>query len=184
MSDAIGPEGVHRRGFRFCQRLKNVYTLPELFVECRTCNRFFIRCCERENGAHSVAPRRRDGSPCHHWPVVYTDGACLNNGALNPRGGIGYAFGRDNDDRISMPWDSRRSFVINSVTSQKMELIAAIRALQDFKRRWLEGRDRAIGRDAAFTGDVELVVATDSQYVATGITEWFPVSVVYFSHRC
>jgi len=64
-----------------------------------------------------------------------------------------------------------------------MELCAAIAALQDFKNRWLEGPDIAVGRDAGTVGDVELVVAMDSEYVVNGITELFPMFVVCFIHR-
>ncbi len=81
--------------------------------------------------------------------VVYTDGACPNNGKKDAIGGVGVWFG-DNDSRnVSerLPGDKQ--------TNQRAEIYATIRALQV-----LEGTP----------GVVE--ICTDSMYVINAMTQW------------
>ena len=184
MSHHDGPEGVHQRRFHFCARLGGIYELQDLFQVCPNCERFFARCCHHDLEARapqSGSVRQQEEQVCHHWPVIFTDGSCLGNGTSTPRGGIGYALGAKANDQFSLPFDVNEHG-LGPPTSQMMELLAAIAAVDNFKKRWLEGPHRAVGPDANFTGDVELVVAADSEYVAIGISEWYPAFVVYFTH--
>jgi ribonuclease HI len=103
--------------------------------------------------------------------LIYTDGACLDNGQQNPRAGCGFVF------RPSTPaspdgepaFDGTVSFRLESKcprgttqpqTSNRAELRAVIGALQ-FRAWYGEGWKR-------------LVIATDSEYVVSGATKWVP----------
>jgi ribonuclease HI len=103
--------------------------------------------------------------------LIYTDGACLDNGQQNPRGGCGFVF------RSSTPaspdgepvFDGTVSFRLESKgpggttqpqTSNRAELRAVIGVLQ-FRAWYGEGWKR-------------LVIATDSEYVVNGATKWVP----------
>lgn len=96
--------------------------------------------------------------------LIYTDGACLDNGGANPRAGCAFVF------KPTTQNPSVRGYVAfrledegptgerNLQTSNRAELRAVIAALRF--RHWPgEGADG-------------LVVATDSEYVAEGITTW------------
>src|SRR3712207_1813630 len=78
--------------------------------------------------------------------VVYTDGACLGNPGP---GGYAAAIFIDGEERIVNGRDP-------DTTNNKMELTAAIRALEELP----------VG--------IAAVIHSDSQYVVKGITEWLP----------
>jgi len=122
---------------------------------------------------------RKGKGPCHHFPLYFIDGACANNGQKDAKAGVGIALGIREDDQLSIPvTDDVDSFPLRS--NQRAELLAACLALS------------MIPNDPAFKGEPEFekrhkrdfskasdeprnaIIATDSQYVVKGITEWLP----------
>jgi ribonuclease HI len=98
--------------------------------------------------------------------LIYTDGACLDNGQQNPRAGCGFIFRPpsgpgelvavgDVSFRLEEQGPSGDTY---PQTSNRAELRAVIGALQ-FRAWFGEGWTR-------------LVIATDSEYVVNGATEW------------
>jgi len=85
--------------------------------------------------------------------LIYTDGACSNNGRYNPRGGCAFVFGPDDDATYCFPLAQGPV-----ATSNRAELKAALAALQ--YRNWDQERFDT------------LVIATDSAYVAKVATTW------------
>lgn len=81
--------------------------------------------------------------------VVYTDGACPNNGKKGAIGGVGVWFGENDSRNVSERLPGEKQ------TNQRAEIYAAIRALQ-----MLEGTP----------GVVE--ICTDSMYVINAMTQW------------
>jgi ribonuclease HI len=97
--------------------------------------------------------------------LVFTDGACLNNGQENPKAGWAFVFGpgqQADDDRpatTSGRLETHGPFGDpGEQTSNRAELRAVIAALRF--RHW------------AGEGWKSIVVATDSEYVVKGATEW------------
>ncbi|QGI99219.1 hypothetical protein CEK26_012288 [Fusarium fujikuroi] len=94
--------------------------------------------------------------------LIYTDGACLGNGQVEPKGGWAFVFG---------PQEPNTTTSVNerlenqgplgdyaNPTSNRAELRAIIGTLR--YRNW------------ASEGFTTLVLATDSEYVVKGATEW------------
>ncbi|PVH75541.1 ribonuclease H-like protein [Cadophora sp. DSE1049] len=96
--------------------------------------------------------------------LIYTDGACLNNGQPDPAAGWGFVFRAPEADRPEVGRVSGRledhgpSDEPHPQTSNRAELRAVIAAIQ-FRAWFGEGWTR-------------LVIATDSEYVTRGATEW------------
>jgi ribonuclease HI len=92
--------------------------------------------------------------------LVYADGACANNGQLEPRGGWAVVFGDGKDGIVSGRLENKGPFggEDDTATSNRAELRAAIAALRLCD--W---------RDEDFHG---IVIATDSAYVVEGATGW------------
>jgi ribonuclease HI len=95
--------------------------------------------------------------------LIYTDGACLDNGRENPRGGCAFFFKPPVPPTISGYYDFRLenkgpTGEPHPQTSNRAELRAAI----------------AVLRFASWTneGFKTLVIATDSEYVVEGATNW------------
>ncbi|KIY64026.1 ribonuclease H-like protein [Cylindrobasidium torrendii FP15055 ss-10] len=142
--------------------------IDRLQTHCEFCGRYYLACCHCEPASNI----------CHAKKVVYTDGACSNNGddssAISAIGGtLGDAYLEYNwsikiDD--SMDYGQRR-------TSQRAELLAAIEGLRhlvledDNDCRSAGGHlsQASEGTDGSF-----YVVATDSEYVVKGVTQWYP----------
>ena len=82
--------------------------------------------------------------------VVFTDGACINNGQKNARGGIGVFFPDCEEQNISIP------LLDNPPTNNKAELTAIKLALQHFD------------------SNKHIILYTDSQYAINCITKWAP----------
>ncbi|KAI1811184.1 ribonuclease H-like protein [Poronia punctata] len=95
--------------------------------------------------------------------LIFTDGACLDNGRPNPRAGWAFVHGPGHlgqaCHKASGRLESKGPFGDPSVqSSNRAELRAVIAALRF--RHWVgEGYDT-------------LVIATDSEYVTKGATEW------------
>ncbi|KAH8594172.1 ribonuclease H-like domain-containing protein [Bisporella sp. PMI_857] len=96
--------------------------------------------------------------------LIYTDGACRNNGNLSPTAGWGFVFRppEPSSPEIGCVWgrleDHGPSGEPHPQTSNRAELRAVIAALE-FRSWGGEGWTR-------------LVIATDSEYVVKGATEW------------
>ncbi len=80
---------------------------------------------------------------------VYTDGACLNNGSPNARGGMGI-YSKELEIEKSSVWT-----LTNPPTNQKTEMMAVAIAL-------------------SMTKDVDghVRILSDSEYVVRGLNEW------------
>lgn len=111
--------------------------------------------------------------PCHHYPLAMVDGACSDNGRLGAIAGIGGTIA------LNSGWSEIVDEQMDGGaprTSQRAELLAALEGLavltgpynNDESNSCDDHRRRHSGKP------VEMVIATDSQYVAKGITEWFP----------
>lgn len=94
--------------------------------------------------------------------LIYTDGACLENGGLNPRAGWAFVYKPSADDRPGYVRGALENKgptgEAHPQTSNRAELRAVIAALAF---RYWPGE-----------GCTGLVVATDSEYVVEGVTSW------------
>ncbi|KAH6697558.1 hypothetical protein F5X68DRAFT_257700 [Plectosphaerella plurivora] len=94
--------------------------------------------------------------------LVYTDGACANNGQPNPRGGWALVWGPQNETSSRTTWgrlEDEGPFGDHVMaTSNRAELRAVITAL-----RMCDWRTE---------GFTSIVIATDSSYAADGATTW------------
>lgn len=94
--------------------------------------------------------------------LIYTDGACLNNGQANPRAGWAFVFKPETSQPggiISDRLEKKGPFGDEGAqTSNRAELRAVLGALRF--RNW-QGE-----------GFTTVVFATDSEYVAQGATAW------------
>ena len=161
-------QGVFDRRMVFCQRLLSAHTTDELYRICR-CDKFHCVCCLHYYG----------NSECHHYPVVFTDGACAGNGYNGAVSGIGGSFGEGVGQQWSIPVDD--SVDPNAVrTNQRAELLAAIEGV---RRLGDELVSQPPMKPSPNGWRAQMVVATDSEYVCNGVTEWMPkwkVSVPFF----
>ncbi|KAF8436469.1 hypothetical protein L210DRAFT_2453899 [Boletus edulis BED1] len=148
--------------------LASQFNTSQLIVTCNSIcgGRFFARCIKHQDQA----------GVCHHYRVVYTDGACANNGTLGAASGIGIAFGTENDRcfQFSIPVDDAID-PGGKRTSQRAELLAALQGLNkiaDYDEGFFahSPRTRRKGSD-----EPEIVITTDSEYVVKGVTGWLPV---------
>jgi ribonuclease HI len=156
-------EGVRDRKYYPCPNTLD-WSVEDRLRKCPMCGVFLLYCCN----CNTKYPQRTgsDGIPipCHHFRVVFTDGACSNNGKLTARAGMGMVCGDDEDSEASIPiTDMVDSFPLRS--SQRAELCAAqygIVLLAKSDTTDCGGETR------------EWVVATDSEYVVKGLSEWLP----------
>ncbi|TVY59277.1 Ribonuclease H [Lachnellula cervina] len=99
--------------------------------------------------------------------LIFTDGACLNNGQSDPAAGWGFVFRAPAPNHLEIGMQYGRlenrgpSGEAHAQTSNRAELRAVIAALH-FRAWYGEGWTR-------------LVIATDSEYVTKGATEWVHV---------
>ncbi|TRM68751.1 ribonuclease H-like domain-containing protein [Schizophyllum amplum] len=152
-------EGIQDRKLLFCEYLSTNYTLAELIQVCDGCLQYSARCCQHDTG-----------SACHHFRLIFTDGACAGNGIVGAKAGIGIAMGQIGlgIDQFSLPVTDAMD-PGQRRTSQRAELLAAIHGV----RRAMEGDVHDYdGYDASMRK--QRVIVTDSEYVVRGITEWFP----------
>lgn len=183
MSDASGEvekEGVVARKLLFCPWLES-FEMDELIRACPNCDKFVLFCC---SCAHYY-PKAEN--VCHHFRLIFTDGACRQNGQQGATAGIGLACGTDTEGQRSIP-------VTDTVdpgqkrTSQRAELLAAIAGLQymvDNKhlhvietlepgsRKEKKLRRKGMEPPPKDSKD-QWIIATDSEYVVKGMTEWLP----------
>lgn len=164
-------EGVFNRRMGFCKALLSKFNTDELYIICNRCDRFVCVCC----------PDFSNEILCHHYPVVFTDGACSANGSHGAISGIGGAYG----EQAEHQWSIRVDDLVDANpvrTNQRAELLAAIEGVRRLGDIVLSSK----GKPARNGREAEMVVATDSEYVCKGVTEWMPkwkVSLAFF-HRC
>ncbi|KIW20826.1 hypothetical protein PV08_01404 [Exophiala spinifera] len=140
-----------------------VLSVPELIQTCPECGDFVLYCC----ACNSSRPRK--SRPCHHYRIVFTDGACTNNGRPEATAGVGVAYGENDGSQLSVPiTDTEDDFPLRS--NQRAELYAARLGLE-----FLAEADRIRSTTKKAKGEPKAwIIATDSEYVVKGITEWLP----------
>ncbi|KAL8680144.1 MAG: hypothetical protein Q9224_006969 [Gallowayella concinna] len=172
--DEEGGEGVIGRKFLLCPFLKTL-EMDELIKTCEKCDSFFVYCCSckkrlNDKGRYNEAP------VCHHFQLMFTDGACRDNGKSGATAGIGLAYGSKDEWQSSIPITAEMD-PARSRTSQRAELLAVLAGL-----RFMVAVDKLHEPNTKETrmgmkrkgGKMCWVIATDSQYVVKGITEWLP----------
>ncbi|KAI0704937.1 ribonuclease H-like domain-containing protein [Cytidiella melzeri] len=167
-SDTERGAGIYGHKLIFCPTAQRMDT-RDLINHCDDCGMFFAYCCSHDRD------RTNDGQlPCHHYSLVFTDGACLNNGQDGARAGIGGAMGTEEWWQFSLAVDEKVDTLVGAKrTSQRAELLAAIegvRRMSDVEGMFGERR----GSHRNFRDLPGFVVTTDSEYVVKGMTEWLP----------
>lgn len=158
--------GVRGRRWFFCANIAQSMPASKLILSCSYCGRFFANDC-------SHIPSDDQDFDCYRFPVVYTDGACRNNGQRDAvrQAGLGVAMGTSERDQWAIPVDDSVD-PRGSRTSQRAELLAAIRGVEFWTRNWRS--TNATGHGQNHVKGPELIVATDSEYVCKGMYEWYP----------
>ncbi|KAK0476759.1 ribonuclease H-like domain-containing protein [Armillaria novae-zelandiae] len=151
----------------------------ELTTQCSLCKQYFAA-CSREHYYHGL-PR---DLLCHNYKLVFTDGACSNNGYGNATSGMGVVMGPVGSEyRWSIPIDD--SIDPGGLrTNQRAELLAAIQGLRLIHRQeMMQSKKHSDNSSGAHSNsahhlcgplDITFIVVTDSQYVAEGMTAWCP----------
>ncbi|KAJ6192282.1 ribonuclease H-like domain-containing protein [Bipolaris maydis] len=115
-------------------------------LKCPGCNDFLLYCY------------------CHNFRIIFTDGACTNNGRPEAKAGIGVAYGNDDKSQLFLPiTDVVDEFPLRS--NQRAELCAARSGVE-----FLSKANTQHSEDEA----VAWIIATDSEYVVKRMTEWLP----------
>lgn len=164
-------ESVLGRKLVFSPQLQAL-PIEELIDTCPGCQQFFLYCfwCSKRQDDDEVF------EPCHRFRLVFTDGACRNNGQLGATAGIGVASGYGENCQRAIPitemldQGQRR-------TSQRAELLAAIAGLDHMAERNRINKLVRVERSEAFglrAATKSWIIATDSEYVVKGMTEWLP----------
>jgi ribonuclease HI len=154
----MGHPNIKDRKLSFGWRLSES-DLNNLAVECPECYRYFADCgCQRV---------------CEYLQVVFTDGACSNNGRQGyvAKAGLGIVIGDDSNHSWSISVDD--TLDDGPRTSQRTELLAAIEGLKklDLHHDDVNGCMSSARHEVYRT---TYIVVTDSEYVVEGITKWFP----------
>jgi ribonuclease HI len=176
---------VINRKLQLCEYLLGL-DVEQLQQICDHCNLWYMLCCScngkrkermveaEKSGISWEHIEEEDGmgsTVCHHFRLVFVDGAAINNGKPTARAGFGCVVSYEKDGQISLP-------VVDSVdgvqkrSNQRAELLAAITGLHlldqlnphtpDEVAKWKEKSDKVVW-----------VIASDSEYVVKGMTEWF-----------
>ena len=86
--------------------------------------------------------------------IIYTDGACINNGSKDAKGGWSFIVRFENGKK-----EIHSAGYSEMVTNNRMEMISVIRALEKVKQKW-PGLH------------IPIIIFSDSQYVVKGANEW------------
>ena len=151
-------QDVVDRRLVFCEFLATNYSTPEMIMECKWCKEFTVRCCQH-----------RDES-CHHWRLIFTDGASSNNGSEGAVAGIGVAMGSSGESQWSIPVTGDIDPLSHRRTSQRTELLAALEGFH-IACELSDSSEESIHKPIK---EKVFIIATDSEYVVKGITEWLP----------
>lgn len=169
-TDSGGEEGVIGRKLVFCPRLQT-FSTEELIQTCPECQAFCLFCCS------CFQRRELLEKPCHHYRLVFTDGACRLNGQQGATAGIGFATGLKEVNQVSIPITEPLDEG-QKRTSQRAELLAATAALDYMVEADRLNEPLAKKRNKKATpasAEKSWVIATDSEYVVKGMTEWLPM---------
>lgn len=165
-----GETTIRNRKLILCRTTAD-WSVPELVQECPECNDFVLYCCACHNQRLNRPRRKPPARPCHHFRIIFTDGACMGNGRSEAKAGVGVAYGKDDGAQWSMPiTDSEDNFPLR--TNQRAELYAAKLGLE-----FLAEANRINTEKSPVKSEDESqawIIATDSEYVARGMTEWLP----------
>ncbi|KAL8845456.1 MAG: hypothetical protein Q9205_002453 [Flavoplaca limonia] len=162
--DNESQEGVIRRRLILCETLQRLDT-ADLIRTCEYCCNFLVYCCGCQKN-YGSAGLHGDGKMCHHFRLIFTDGACRSNGQSGATAGIGVAMGTVEKWQYAIPITTHMDHGQRR-TSQRAELLAALSGLQ---RMVAIVQLSEPGND----GEKSWVIATDSEYVVKGMTEWLP----------
>ena len=88
--------------------------------------------------------------------IIYTDGACKNNGSKNARAGIGIHFSKKNKIKFNDISEPFPGSVADKPTNQRAELKAILEALRVVKEL-----------------SNKIIIYTDSEYSINCIERWF-----------
>jgi ribonuclease HI len=88
--------------------------------------------------------------------IIYTDGACKNNGSKNAKAGIGVYFSKRNNIKIN---DISKKLLCDKPTNNKAELTAILAALEKCYEKDIKQN---------------IIIYTDSDYCIKCITCWYP----------
>ncbi|EIM83218.1 ribonuclease H-like protein, partial [Stereum hirsutum FP-91666 SS1] len=149
---------------------------------CPDCRLFFAICCHLSDSDSDTVIS--SGKPCHHYRVVFTDGACPGNGTGAARSGMGIVLGMDEVLQWALPVDDDvDKFDMSVRMSQRAELLAALEGVKKMsalealcyqppamrdgwhEERSMDERDRA---------PKQWIVVSDSEYVVKDMIEWVP----------
>jgi ribonuclease HI len=116
--------------------------------------------------------------PCHHYRIIFTDGACANNGLPTARAGLGVVYGNHEGAQLFMPiTDLLDGFSLRS--NQRAELLAAMKGLEVLAEAVRYSTTEPLGKRK--DEPRVWIIATDSEYVTKGLTEWLPSWRVNFN---
>ncbi|EMD41107.1 hypothetical protein CERSUDRAFT_91866 [Gelatoporia subvermispora B] len=171
----VDAEGVVGRRFQFCPWIEGwAEGQDDFMITCPRCSEFAARCCQHY--------KYESEKSCHHYRIVFTDGACLSNGKSHATAGIGSAIGATDAEfhQWSIPIDDSVD-CFPKQSNQRAELLAAIyglRLLSDARSNGDVEDDHEHETAQVLSGHMEdkpyWVVTTDSEYVVKGMTEWLP----------
>lgn len=156
-----GIEGVFGRRLRLCSRVQ-LFETKDLILSCPDCHQFLLYCCP-------CSKRQIKPVPCHHFHLVFTDGACRNTGQVGATAGIGIAYGTDEESQYILPITNEID-LFSRRTSQRAELLAALEGINLFG--WDDHPPPK--QDHNSGANRTLIIATDSEYVVKGMTDWLP----------
>lgn len=162
----MAPMGIQNRSMTICENLVSILDTGNLYRACEDCEQFFCVCCAHTTVKDDLT---LEFDACHHYPVVFVDGACSRNGRRGAVSGIGGTFGEHPEMQWSIPIDERVDSNPNR-TNQRAELLGAIEGVNRVGDFILSFLDNVRPENKP----IDLAVATDSEYVCKGVTEWMP----------
>ena len=179
-SDYEGAEGIIGRKMVFCPRLNSLKP-DELIMTYPDCSGFYLYCCQCSMKHY---PNYETMKPCHHFRLVFTDGACPNNGQPGAKAGVGMAYGEHSIAHLAHPVTENLD-PKQKRTSQRAELLAAIYGLRlrvavyeannlDTEHQSKNPKPNQKASLKSEDQKEKWVIATDSVYVVKGMTEWLP----------
>ncbi|KAL8915909.1 MAG: hypothetical protein Q9172_006570 [Xanthocarpia lactea] len=170
-----------------------MFSTDELIRTCEICGCFCLYCCGCQKYFKNDG-RNKSGTVCHHFRLIFTDGACRHNGRFGATAGIGVAIGTRYMSQVSVPINAKLDSS-QKRTSQRAELLATpaglrLTALIDDETNGESGTDdsesapkvkqskkRKGGKPRNHNpneAEKVWIIATDSEYVVKGMTEWLP----------
>ncbi|THU86997.1 ribonuclease H-like protein [Dendrothele bispora CBS 962.96] len=192
--------GISNRLFKFCEHMFDNKPLSELTTKvCSSCNRFYGPCCQHYNRpyyfpCHYYKLVFTDGACLSNGQrgVIVMEGLTFGRRPPSSRAGIGAAAGQGKSEQRSKPVDDTMDPGMPR-TSQRAELLGALEGLDLLSTLWKEALREAAKKKKRVHGEVKKhrsrdqtneddddddsqkwIVATDSEYVVRGITQWYP----------